>query len=234
MKPVAVFRYSGTEGPGYFARYLAARGIPWTLVKIDSGDPLPLLPSNYAGLVLMGGPMSVNDDLPWIPHALALIARAIDEEVPVLGHCLGGQLMARALGGSVGPNPVKEIGWGRVRVEDSEVARQWFGPVKAFQSFHWHGETFSIPRGTERIAGSDYCANQAFVMGRHLALQCHVEMTPEMIRTWYADGAAEILANPGPAVQNAAQMEEKIDARLVKLNAVADRLYDRWIEGLQR
>lgn len=123
MKPVAVFRYSGTEGPGYFARYLAARGIPWTLVKIDSGDPLPLLPSNYAGLVLMGGPMSVNDDLPWIPHALALIARAIDEEVPVLGHCLGGQLMARALGGSVGPNPVKEIGWGRVRVEDSEVAR---------------------------------------------------------------------------------------------------------------
>lgn len=71
-------------------------------------------------------------------------------------------------------------------------------------------------------------------MGRHLALQCHVEMTPEMIRTWYADGAAEILANPGPAVQNAAQMEEKIDARLVKLNAVADRLYDRWIEGLQR
>jgi GMP synthase-like glutamine amidotransferase len=142
--------------------------------------------------------------------------------------------MSKALGGSVGPNPVKEIGWGRVRVEDSEVARLWFGPVRDFLSFHWHGETFSIPQGAERIAGSEYCANQAFVMGRHLALQCHVEMTPEMIRTWYADGAAEILASPGPAVQNAGQMEEKIDVRLAKLNGVANRLYDRWVEGLQR
>jgi GMP synthase-like glutamine amidotransferase len=234
MKPVAVFRHSNTEGPGYFARYLDGQGVPWTMVKVDLGEPMPVSPSNYSGMVFMGGPMSVNDDLPWIPRVLALIARAVDEDVPVLGHCLGGQLMSKALGGSVGPNPVKEIGWGRVRVEDSEVARLWFGPVRDFLSFHWHGETFSIPQGAERIAGSEYCANQAFVMGRHLALQCHVEMTPEMIRTWYADGAAEILASPGPAVQNAGQMEEKIYVRLAKLNGVANRLYDRWVEGLQR
>ncbi|MCX7151344.1 MAG: type 1 glutamine amidotransferase [Proteobacteria bacterium] len=195
MKAVAVFRHSSTEGPGYFARYLDGQGVPWTMVKVDAGEPMPVSPSNYSGMVFMGGPMSVNDDLPWIPRVLALIARAVDEEVPVLGHCLGGQLMS---------------------------------------SFHWHGETFSIPQGAERIAGSEFCANQAFVMGRHLALQCHVEMTPEMIRTWYADGAAEILASPGPAVQNAGQMEEKIESRLAKLNGVANRLYDRWVEGLQR
>ena len=94
MKPVAVFRHSGTEGPGYFARYLDEHGVPWTLVRIDSGDPLPPSPAQYSGLVFMGGPMSVNDDLPWIPRVLALIARAVDEDVPVLGHCLGGQLMS--------------------------------------------------------------------------------------------------------------------------------------------
>jgi GMP synthase-like glutamine amidotransferase len=234
MKPVAVFRHSGTEGPGYFARYLDDQGLPWKLVKIDSGDPLPAKPSDYAGLVFMGGPMSVNDDLPWIPRVLALISSAVDEDVPVLGHCLGGQLMSKALGGHVTRNPVREIGWGSVRVEDSDAARNWFGPVRKFHSFHWHGETFTIPQGAVRIAASDFCENQAFALGRHLALQCHVEMTPEMIRRWYTDGADEIRSNPGPAVQNAEQMEEHIEPRLAGLNGVAKRLYDRWIEGLQR
>jgi GMP synthase-like glutamine amidotransferase len=233
MKPVAVFRHSGSEGPGYFARYLDAQGLPWTMVKVDAGDVLPLSPAAYSGLAFMGGPMSVNDDLPWIPRVLALISRAVDEDVPVLGHCLGGQLMSKALGGSVTPNPVKEIGWGEVRVEDSAAARAWFGPVREFLSFHWHGETFSIPQGAVRIAASAYCGNQAFAMGRHLGMQCHVEMTPEMIRKWYTDGAGEIAASAGPAVQTAAQMEEQLDARLSVLNGVARRLYDRWIEGLQ-
>jgi GMP synthase-like glutamine amidotransferase len=234
MKPVAVFRVSSTEGPGYFARYLDERGLPWQIVRVDAGDPLPHAPSNYAGLVFMGGPMSVNDDLPWIPHLLALIARAVDEDVPVLGHCLGGQLMSKALGGSVTPNPVKEIGWGTVRVEDSAAARDWFGPVREFLSFHWHGETFTVPQGAVRLASSDHCDNQAFALGRHLGMQCHVEMTPEMIRKWYTEGADEIRGSPGPAVQSAKQMEEQIGSRLQGLNGVAERLYDRWITGLQR
>jgi len=233
MKPVAVFRHSSSEGPGYFARYLDAKGLPWTMIRVDAGEPLPQSPSAYSGLVFMGGPMSVNDDLPWIPRVLALIARAVDEDVPVLGHCLGGQLMSKALGGNVGPSPVKEIGWGKVSVEDNAAAREWFGPVREFLSFHWHGETFSIPQGAVRIAASEYCVNQAFAMGRHLGIQCHVEMTPDMIRTWYTDGAAEITASAGPAVQSPAQMEEEIESRLASLNGVAARLYDRWIKGLQ-
>src|SRR6185503_12178182 len=103
-------------------------------------------------------------------------------DVPVLGHCLGGQLMAKALGGSVARNPVKEIGWGRVDVLGREGER-WFGSLNAFQSFHWHGETFTIPAGAERIASSEHCANQAFALGPHLALQCHVEMTADLVRS---------------------------------------------------
>lgn len=233
MKPVAVFRHFPTEGPGYFASFLAARNIPMTLIPIDAGAPVPAEASTFSGLVFMGGPMSVNDDLPWIPPVLELIRQAVARDIPVLGHCLGGQLMAKALGGSVGPNPVKEIGWGEVRVLPNAEARAWFGPdLDRFLSFHWHGETFTIPPGATRVLESDYCPNQAFVMGRHLGLQCHVEMTAGMVRTWCETGAAEIAAGGGPAVQTAEQMQADLEGRVARLNAVADRLYSHWIEGL--
>src|ERR1017187_9134498 len=123
VKPVAIFRHSPTEGPGYFATYLEAHSIDWKLVKIDAGEALPASAGEFSGLAFMGGPMSVNDDLPWIPGALRLIRAAVDEKVPVLGHCLGAQLMSQALGGTVGPSPQKEIGWGRVDIAEGEQAR---------------------------------------------------------------------------------------------------------------
>jgi GMP synthase-like glutamine amidotransferase len=234
VKPVGIFRHSPTEGPGYFAAYLEARGVPWRLVGVAEGEPVPADPGGFSGITLMGGPMSVNDDLPWIAPTLALVRAAVAADVPVLGHCLGGQLMSRALGGTVTRNPVKEIGWGPVQVADDPEARRWFGDVKEFLSFHWHGETFTIPAGATKIAGSAYCANQAFALGKHLGMQCHVEMTPDMIRCWAADSADEVSRPAGPAVQTPAQMEERIDERVRDLNAVAARLYDRWIEGLVR
>jgi GMP synthase-like glutamine amidotransferase len=234
MKPVGIFRHSPTEGPGYFAAHLEARGVPWRLVGVAEGEPVPADPLGFSGITLMGGPMSVNDDLPWIAPTLALIRAAVAAEVPVLGHCLGGQLMSRALGGKVTRNPVKEIGWGPVEVADNPEARRWFGDVTEFLSFHWHGETFTIPAGATRIAGSAYCPNQMFALGKHLAMQCHVEMTPDMIRCWAADSAEAFGRAAGPSVQTAAQMEERIDERVRDLNAVAARLYDRWAEGLVR
>src|SRR5215471_17613303 len=112
MRPVAIFRHYVTEGPGYFATYLERSGLPWELVKLDEGRTVPTTPDAFSGLVFMGGPMSVNDDLPWIPPVLNLIRSAVARGVPVLGHCLGGQLMSKALGGEVTRAPVKEIGWG--------------------------------------------------------------------------------------------------------------------------
>ncbi len=232
MKPVAIFRHSPTEGPGYFSAYLDARGVPWRLYATSEGEPVPADPRAFAGIVLMGGPMSVNDPLPWIAPTLALVRAAVAARIPVLGHCLGGQLMSKALGGAVTRNPVKEIGWGTVRVCDDPAARQWFGATTEFLSFHWHGETFTIPKGATRIAASPYCANQAFVLDRHLALQCHVEMTAAMIRTWAADSAEELAQSRGPSVQTGAEMEVEIEGRVRALNAIADRLYDRWAEGL--
>jgi GMP synthase-like glutamine amidotransferase len=155
----------------------------------------------------------------------------------VIGHCLGGQMLARAVGGKVTPNPVKEIGWNPVRVEDTPLARRWFGEdLAAFTTFQWHGETFTIPPGAQRILTGKHCQNQAYVLGdRHLGLQCHVEMTPEMIASWIASGRSEIEANlASPAVQPVERITGDMGERLPALSGYADRLYTRWIEGLRR
>lgn len=236
MKPVAVFRHSPTEGPGYFATYLEARGLPWQLVALDRGEAVPAGVEEFSGLVFMGGPMSVNDDLPWIAPVLGLIRKAVAADVPVLGHCLGGQLMAKALGGSVGRNPVKEIGWGEIEVADNAQARAWFGPdLKRFESFHWHGETFTIPPGAVRIMGNRNCENQGFVAGRNLGMQCHVEMTEQLIDIWCESGADEIAhGKDSPAVQLPEQIKSRMQEKITAMRRVADRLYDRWTEGLKR
>ena len=233
MKPVAIFRYSPTEGPGHFATYLNSRNIPWRLIAVDQGDAIPADPQRFGGLVFMGGPMSVNDDLPWIPPVLRLIRQGSALGVPVLGHCLGGQLMSRALGGKVGRNPVKEIGWGEVLIADNPIARQWFGPgIERFESFHWHGETFTIPQGAVRIMGNRYCENQGFVIGNSLGMQCHVEMTEELVKSWCEIGADEIEQSGGPAVQSAHRMQHGMSEKLAALRGVASRLYDQWVKGL--
>jgi GMP synthase-like glutamine amidotransferase len=236
VKPVVIFRHAATEGPGYFATYLDRHGVPWELVRVDAGDAVPARAVQFSGLVFMGGPMSVNDELPWIAPVLKLIRDARDAGVPTLGHCLGGQLIAKALGGAVTRNPVKEIGWGRVDVLPGGLAAEWFGAqMKSFESFHWHGETFSIPPGATRILESGHCVNQGFALGKHLGLQCHVEMTEELIRSWTQTGADEIRqSSASPGVQKPAEMEGDLKERLGRLHDVATRLYDRWTLGLSR
>jgi GMP synthase-like glutamine amidotransferase len=111
MLPVAVLRFSPTEGPGHFGEWLSAQGIPQQLVAIDRGESVPQDPRRFSGIGLMGGPMSANDALPWIPKVGALLRDAVEHDVPVIGHCLGGQLFAQALGARVSRTATPEIGW---------------------------------------------------------------------------------------------------------------------------
>ena len=233
MKPVAVFRFSPTEGPGHFATFMDSRKLPWQLFKLDQGDALPQDLNAYAGFVFMGGPMSVNDDLPWIPPLLDLIRNAIAADKACLGHCLGGQLISKALGGVVSKNPVKEIGWNPVRVEDSSLARDWLGnDMQDWTTFQWHGETFTIPPGATRILSGETCANQAYVIGNSLGMQCHVEMTPAMIESWCRDWAKEAPDASLPSVQTPEEIKAAMQRNLQTLNQIADRIYTRWLCGL--
>ncbi|MFA6972948.1 MAG: type 1 glutamine amidotransferase [Gallionella sp.] len=234
MKPVAIFRHAANEGPGFLAEFLDERKILWRLIAIDEDDAVPASVAAYAGLVFMGGPMSVNDELPWIVQELDLIRDAVAQDIPVLGHCLGGQLISKALGGVVSSNPVKEIGWGEAMVSDNETAHLWFGDVRAFSAFHWHGETFSLPAGAVRLLSSEYCVNQGCAIGKHLALQCHIEMTAGMIENWCEVGAEEITAgSSSPAVQTAVEMQLAMPDKLPQLREVAVQLYTQWISGLK-
>ncbi len=180
----------------------------------------------------MGGPMSVNDPLPWIPQVTRLIQQAVAADVPVLGHCLGGQLMAKALGAPVTRNPVKEIGWFPVTVVDTPESRAWLGALPpSFPVYHWHGETFALPAKAIRLLGSADCANQGFVLGKHLALQCHVEMTPQLISDWVREADGEL--KPSRTVQSGQEMLLDAERKTAALHRIADTLYEHWVKGLR-
>jgi GMP synthase-like glutamine amidotransferase len=230
MRPLTVFRHITCEGPGYLAEVLERNAVPYDIVRIDQGDTVPSSIDGSAGLVFMGGPMSVNDDLPWIEQELALIRQAQAAGLPVLGHCLGGQLICRALDGTVAANRVKEIGWHSVRSTGTAAARHWLGEQPGGpELFHWHGETFSLPEGADLLLENDNCAHQAFAIGNTLALQCHVEMTAPMVVEW-ASLYKDELQNPGDSVQSAEQMTSGLDERIEAAQQVADPLYQRWLQ----
>jgi GMP synthase-like glutamine amidotransferase len=235
MKPVVVFRHARTEGAGYLGTFLGQQNIPWCEVRIDLGDAMPDSAQDFSGLVFMGGPMSVNDDLLWIPLALDLIREAVAADIPVLGHCLGGQLMSKALGGVVSANPVKEIGWGELTVTDNAEAKTWFGDARAFQGFHWHGETFTLPQGATHLLASEFCKNQAYAIGKHLGMQCHIEMNACMVETWCQTGEPEVLASLTSAgVQPLDEIQRDLPQRVTQLNQLAHRVYTQWVKGLKR
>jgi GMP synthase-like glutamine amidotransferase len=237
LKPVAIFRFARTEGAGHFATFLAEHGREFCLVRLDEGEPVPPDPSQFAGLGFMGGPMSANDELAWTQPVLTLMRGAVAKDIPVIGHCLGGQLLARALGGRVARNPVVEIGWVPVTAEKTARAAEWLGALDGFDAFQWHYDTFTVPPGAERIFTGVTCPNQAYVVdGRHLGMQCHVEVTAEMIDTWCNVGIDEIDENFGksPAVQDAVTIRMEMAQKLAALSATAGTLYARWMKGLQR
>lgn len=235
MKPVLIFRHIECEGPGYLGDFLTRHHRPYRVLHIDEGEAVPPGPDDCAGLVFLGGPMSVNDDLPWIAPELALIRDACAAGIPVLGHCLGGQLIARALGAPVTPAPTKEIGWHEVRCIAAPEAVAIPGLPPAFQAFHWHGEGFALPDGATRLMASEYGPHQAFAKGNALALQCHVEVTGAMVREWARRYAADLRNPPTdsqPGVQSADEFLADLPSRIAALHGVADRIYEAWCARL--
>ncbi len=230
MKPVRIFRHVECEGPGTLTGLLEQQQIPWQLVRIDQGEPVPRQRDDVSGLIFMGGGMSVNDPFDWIADELALIDSALQQELPVLGICLGSQLLARALGARVAPGTGMEIGWHPVsRVAgDNPFLR---GLPASFTAFHWHGETFEIPDGARLLLRSDCYAHQAFAIGNSLGLQFHVEMTAEMVRDWVQRFEAEF-RKPDPCIQPRAELLARTETACAALQDHAAQLLGNWLQGL--
>jgi GMP synthase-like glutamine amidotransferase len=232
MRPVAVIRFSRSEGPGRFGEWLDARRLPWTLVALDRGEAVPDDPEAYAGIGMMGGPMGANDATAWRDPLAALVRDAVDANVPLIGHCLGGQVMARALGGTVSRAPVTEIGW--LDVEATDAAGDWFDGARRLPVFQWHYDAFTIPPGATRVLTSAHNANQGYAIdGRHVGFQCHVEMTRELVTTWCDMAPDELPARSTGARQSRDDILRDLDARVASLNAIADGIYARWSRNLR-
>ncbi len=208
---IQVLQHVPFEGPGSLADDFARRGFSVATTQWYAGDPAPALDS-FDGLVVMGGPMGVYDevDYPWLVTEKALIHKAITAGKPVLGICLGAQLIATVLGADVKRNPVREIGWFPLMpapgAENHPLTRILTSPPEVF---HWHGDTFDLPPGAQWLASSRACAHQAFILDdRVLGLQFHLETTDisaraltvhcadELDGSEFVQSAEDILARP--------------------------------------
>lgn len=240
MKPIAIFQHTEVGAPGSVPDLLKSLGLDHRIVRIVDGEPVPQHAEDFAGLIFMGGYMSVHDPLPWIHQELKLIRRADALGIPVAGHCLGSQLVAVALGGSVRRNERPEIGWNTITVDPKPQAVEWFGVAGGARllTFQWHGDTFELPPGAERIATSAHCKNQAFVMnGRHLAIQCHLEMTSELVQLSVERNGVQMdreFAARNPAVTSRDQTLSDLRPRTNEMKAALLRLYARWSAAIPR
>ncbi len=183
-----VLQHVHYEGPGAIAAAVREAGAQLEVVRIDNADPVPDpdAAGALAGLVVMGGPMGVHDDLPWLEPERALLRAAVEAGRPVLGVCLGAQQLAAALGAAVVAGPEPECGVGEVHLTPEAFVDPVFGPAPTpLPCVHWHGDTFALPDGAVRLAGNAAYENQAFRFGtRAYGLQFHVEVTASLVGHW--------------------------------------------------
>lgn len=212
------FQHVPFEGLGSIEDWAKGRGHTLTCTRLFTDDPFPAIDS-FDWLIVMGGPMGVyeGDRHPWLYGEVAVIRAAIARGRRVLGICLGAQLIAAALGAKVYPGTHREIGWWPIEKTGSG------GPLAALPDgatvFHWHGDTFDLPEGAQRLACSAGCANQAFRYGdRVLALQFHCEVTGPGIEQMLADGMAELVEGQ-PYIQSADEIRAGVATHVPASNA---------------
>ena len=219
---VHVLQHVPFEGLGSVLPWLQSRNTLITMTRFFDSPSLPNL-SEFDVLVALGGPMSVNDedDLPWLRDEKRFVRTSIQSEKPVLGICLGAQLMASSLGARVYPGAHKEIGWFPVYACQPSLGSFTF-PEKT-DVFHWHGETFDLPADSIHLAKSPGCLHQAFQVGpRAIGLQFHLETTPESADAIVTNCRHELA--PGRYVQSEQELRSVHADRYTNINTLMDRV----------
>ncbi len=210
---VHILQHVAFEGPGIILEWLHKHKANITYSHLYLSDPLPV--SDHIDLlIIMGGPMSVNDETiyPWLVEEKQFVRRHIAEGKPVVGICLGAQLIASSLGSRVYQGKEKEIGW--FPIKGTTTDSDYFQFPAEMMSFHWHGETFDLPEDSVRLASSELCENQAFQLAKNvIGLQFHLEATPETVAKMIEHCSDELVT--GEYIQNASAMQQT-DCKIYK------------------
>jgi GMP synthase-like glutamine amidotransferase len=223
---VNVIQHVAFEGPGAIGEWARERGHSVTSTEQFKDGRLPAL-DDFDFLIIMGGPMSANDDeYPWLAPEKKLIREALEAQKSILGVCLGAQLLAGVLGARVYKNQQKEIGWFPVVLTPEAGESVFAGLPETMIVLHWHGETFDLPEDAVRLASSDACVNQAFEFNKKaLGLQFHLEVQPEGLQKLIENSAGDI--DLGPFVQSAGAMLAAADELSQRLRPELYRILDR-------
>ena len=203
MRSAIVLQHTPTEGPERAGELAVQEGLEVDVRHVYRGDPVPVDVAADQVLIVMGGPMGVSDAgdprFPYLAPELALLERAIARDRPVLGICLGSQLLARAAGARVYPASRREVGWAPVRFFGVEREPSLRGLRVEETLLHWHGDTFDLPAGAVHLAATPICPNQAFqIRNRLFGLQFHCELGADTIAAWVRDDADYVLGANGP------------------------------------
>jgi GMP synthase-like glutamine amidotransferase len=230
MDPVLILQFMDNDGPAYLGTWLQRCGIASEVRLATASRGFPACIEGYSALAVLGGSMSANDGLPFLRTAQSLIEQAMQRDIPVLGHCLGGQLMARTLGAAVAASPAPEVGWHSMECVSSALTQDWFGPAATHMVFQWHYEAFDLPAGSLRLAASRHCPNQAFALGPHLALQFHVEVDAAKVELWLSqhDGQYERSQREHDSVHPPSRIRQDTTRCLLAQTRLADWVYARW------
>jgi GMP synthase-like glutamine amidotransferase len=231
---VLVLQHIACEPPGVYEDVLRERGAQIHRVELDEGEPLPGW-RDFDAIVAMGGPMSVNDDaaLPWLTAEKGLIAESVRAGRPYWGVCLGVQLLAASLGARVYTGPEPEVGLLPVEITAEGRADPVFAEAPdGLVTLQWHGDTFDLPEGGVRLAGSPAYPNQAFRIGAAYGVQFHLEVSTEMAREWAGvpEYAASLERTLGPGA--AADFVADIESRSAEMLAHGRSLFERWISAI--
>jgi len=232
MKPVLILAHQIPEHPAYLTTWLKSNNVSYQLFNAGKNQEFPTSIEPYSALAVMGGGMSANDPLLSNRQAEILILQSMYRDIPVIGHCLGGQLMAKALGGKITTSFQPEIGWQEIRYIDNPSTTEWFGTNPTDTVIHWHYETFSIPTGANLLATSYACQNQAFSVGKHLAMQFHIEIDEAKAVAWTEDidPKWESAINTYNSVQNKEQIINDIPKYIDKHKSTANSIYTNWLK----
>lgn len=236
MRPVLLFQHSKHEGPAALGEWLDRQGVTWQLCRLDAGEPVPADIGRFSAVCALGGVMSVNDPLPFLAAEQRCIEEVLKRDIPWLGICLGGQMLARTLGARVAPMASPEIGWHPLRAVQPGVAGllpAWL-VARLPPVFQWHGEAFELPSGATPVFAGDHCPQQGFIHGRALGLQFHPEVDASGLALWARLDAAELRRLEGaPAVQSSSEFLAAVEARLTAMRVLSEALYAHWL-GLRQ